>query len=227
MPPAPAPKRIASHIEFSPAPSMGTAVQGGQDKGRSAGETAEGAEHAMSEMSLSEKEAASGSKPTAQSGEGKAVPALDLSEFDPFGTPSHSNTRAPAAKVGRPAGPSGLSQSSAPTDTDRSGSPPPIPPKTTSPRTPEQAGTSSRAERSLHQVEVQAASASAQARADDRYRDSQPSSADAESGQTRQGETQEPARRDKEKEEPAFNFSGFLRDLRTKPAEPIARYLKR
>ncbi|WVW85547.1 hypothetical protein I302_107585 [Kwoniella bestiolae CBS 10118] len=27
-------------------------------------------------------------------------------------------------------------------------------------------------------------------------------------------------------QEPTFNFSGFLRDLRTKPADPIARYLK-
>jgi len=27
--------------------------------------------------------------------------------------------------------------------------------------------------------------------------------------------------------EPAFNFSGFLKDLRTKSAEPVARYLKR
>lgn len=27
--------------------------------------------------------------------------------------------------------------------------------------------------------------------------------------------------------EPAFNFSGFLKDLRTKGAEPVARYLKR
>jgi hypothetical protein len=29
------------------------------------------------------------------------------------------------------------------------------------------------------------------------------------------------------KEEPAFNFSGFLKDLRLKSAEPVARYLKR
>lgn len=28
-------------------------------------------------------------------------------------------------------------------------------------------------------------------------------------------------------EEPTFNFAGFLRDLRSKPADPVARYLKR
>jgi hypothetical protein len=28
-------------------------------------------------------------------------------------------------------------------------------------------------------------------------------------------------------EEPIFNFPGFLKDLRLKPAEPVARYLKR
>lgn len=30
-----------------------------------------------------------------------------------------------------------------------------------------------------------------------------------------------------ESAEPSFNFSGFLRDLRTKSAEPVARFLKR
>lgn len=40
---------------------------------------------------------------------------------------------------------------------------------------------------------------------------------------------QQPQDREEEEEtqEPTFNFSGFLKDLRMKSAEPIAKYLKR
>jgi len=41
----------------------------------------------------------------------------------------------------------------------------------------------------------------------------------------RNGERQE--REEVVEQEPTFNFSGFLKDLRMKSAEPIAKYLKR
>ena len=41
----------------------------------------------------------------------------------------------------------------------------------------------------------------------------------------RSGERQE--REEVVEQEPTFNFSGFLKDLRMKSAEPIAKYLKR
>lgn len=40
----------------------------------------------------------------------------------------------------------------------------------------------------------------------------------------RQGRAQ--GEEEKEEQEPTFNFSGFLKDLRMKSAEPIAKYLK-
>lgn len=39
--------------------------------------------------------------------------------------------------------------------------------------------------------------------------------------------TPNPRRQNSEDNEPAFNFAGFLRDLKVKSAEPVARYLKR
>ncbi|GMK53703.1 hypothetical protein CspeluHIS016_0102890 [Cutaneotrichosporon spelunceum] len=42
----------------------------------------------------------------------------------------------------------------------------------------------------------------------------------------RERRSQDTRRRSPRPEEPAFNFSGFLKDLRTKSADPVARYLK-
>jgi len=45
-------------------------------------------------------------------------------------------------------------------------------------------------------------------------------------GRERQHQPQD-REEDEETQEPTFNFSGFLKDLRMKSAEPIAKYLKR
>ncbi|BEI83225.1 hypothetical protein CcaverHIS002_0310930 [Cutaneotrichosporon cavernicola] len=46
------------------------------------------------------------------------------------------------------------------------------------------------------------------------------------SADRRERRSEDPRRRSPRPEEPAFNFSGFLKDLRTKSADPVARYLK-